>query len=65
LTSISSRRDGQINVDARPSSANVQFFTEYRFAESFIGDAKSRFPGVPTRKDTPDVLIYVAARGER
>ncbi|UQA57101.1 hypothetical protein [Polyangium aurulentum] len=52
---------GRIDVDASPTSANVQFFTEYSLAESLIGDAKTRFPGAPTRKDTPDVLIYVAA----
>jgi hypothetical protein len=51
---------GRIDVDARPSSANVQFFTEYSFVESVVGEAKARFPGAPTRKDTPDVLIYVA-----
>jgi hypothetical protein len=51
---------GRIEVDARPSSANVQFFTEYSFVESVVGEAKARFPGAPTRKDTPDVLIYVA-----
>jgi hypothetical protein len=53
-------RLGRIDVDARPSSANVQFFTEYSFAESVIGEAKARFPGAPTRKDTPDVMIYIA-----
>lgn len=51
---------GRLAVDARPNSANVQFFTEYSFVESVIGEAKARFPGAPTRKDTPDVLIYVA-----
>jgi len=44
---------GRIEVDARPSSANVQFFTEYGFAESVIGEAKARFLDAPTRKDTP------------
>jgi hypothetical protein len=51
---------GRIEVDARPSSANVQFFTEYSFVESVVGEAKARFPAAPTRKHTPDVLIYVA-----
>jgi len=50
---------GPIEVDARPSSANVQFFTEYSFVESVVGEAKLRFPGAPVRKDTPDVLIHV------
>ncbi len=51
---------GRMAVDARPTSANVQFFTEYGFAESVIGEAKARFLDAPTRKDTPDVLIYIA-----
>jgi hypothetical protein len=51
---------GRIEVDARPNSANVQFFTEYSFVESVVGEARARFPDAPTRKDTPDVLIYVA-----
>ena len=50
---------GRIEVDARPTSTNVQFFTEYSFAESVVGEAKARFPGAPTRKDTPDVLIFI------
>ena len=41
---------GPIEVDARPSSANVQFFTEYSFVESVVGEAKLRFPGAPVRK---------------
>jgi hypothetical protein len=51
---------GRLDVDARPTSADVQFFTEYSFVESVVGDAKARFPGAPLKKDTPDVLIYVA-----
>ncbi|WP_437515201.1 hypothetical protein [Sorangium sp. So ce1099] len=51
---------GRIDVDARPTSANVQFFTEYSFVESIVGEAKARFPGAPVKKDTPDVLIYIA-----
>ncbi|MGK3964072.1 hypothetical protein WMF38_07815 [Sorangium sp. So ce118] len=51
---------GRIDVDARPTSANVQFFTEYSFVESLIGEAKARFPDAPVKKDTPDVLIYIA-----
>jgi hypothetical protein len=51
---------GRIDVDARPGSANLQFFTEYSFVESVVGEAKARFPGAPTRKDTPDVLIHIA-----
>ncbi|WP_437282120.1 hypothetical protein WME90_16615 [Sorangium sp. So ce375] len=51
---------GRIDVDARPTSADVQFFTEYSFVESVVGEAKARFPGAPVKKDTPDVLIHVA-----
>ena len=51
---------GRIDVDPHPDSTNVQFFTEYSFVESVIGDAKTRFSDPPTRKDTPDVMIYVA-----
>ncbi|MGK4008506.1 hypothetical protein WMF31_38205 [Sorangium sp. So ce1036] len=51
---------GRVTVDARPDSANVQFFTEYGFAESLVGETTGRFPGAPTAKDTPDVLIYIA-----
>jgi hypothetical protein len=51
---------GRTDVDAPPTSTNVQFFTEYSSVESVVGEAKARFPDAPTRKDTPDVLIYVA-----
>lgn len=50
---------GWINVDPRPNSANVQFFTEYNFAESLFGPARERFSGAPTSRETPDVMIYV------
>jgi len=51
---------GRIKVDATPTSTNVQFFTEYGFAESVVGEAKKRFRDAPTSRDTPDVMIYVA-----
>jgi hypothetical protein len=51
---------GQLGVDAMPGSANVQFFTEYCFAESLVGAAKERFLGAPTSRETPDVMIYIA-----
>jgi hypothetical protein len=50
----------QLTVDATPGSANVQIFTEYNFAESLVGSSKARFPGAPTGRETPDVMIYVA-----
>ncbi|XXT25320.1 hypothetical protein WME94_27705 [Sorangium sp. So ce429] len=40
----------QVDVDARPTSADVQFFTEYSFVESVVGEAKARFPGAPVKK---------------
>jgi hypothetical protein len=51
---------GRLVVDATPGSANVQLFTEYGFAESLVGAAKKRFPGAPTSRERPDVMIYVA-----
>jgi len=51
---------GPITVDPRPGSANVQFFTEYGFAESVVGSVKERFSSAPTTRDTPDVMIYIA-----
>ncbi|MDC3958975.1 hypothetical protein [Polyangium jinanense] len=51
---------GPVEVDASPGGANVQFFTEYGFAESLFGEeAERRFPEAPTSRDTPDVLVYV------
>jgi hypothetical protein len=32
---------GRIDVDPHPDSTNVQFFTEYSFVESVIGDART------------------------
>ena len=50
---------GSVIVDASAQRTNVQFFTEYGFAESLIGHAEKRFPDAPTARDTPDVLIYI------
>ena len=37
---------------------NLQFFTEYNFAEScFTEQDRIRFPNAPTERDTPDVLL--------
>src|SRR5437899_7537227 len=49
-----------------PDSANLQFFTEYGFAESAITpSAKKRFPaGFPSR-ETPDLMIYVEGEPKR
>lgn len=51
---------GPVEVDANPLTATVQFFTEYGFVESLVGEAiEHRFADAPTTRDTPDVLIYV------
>ena len=50
-------------IDARPASANIQFFTEYSLVESIYGFARGRFPNPPMTKDTPDIPILV--RGEK
>jgi hypothetical protein len=47
-------------IDADPSSANIQFFTEYGLAESIFGsDTRARFLEAPSERDTPDILIFV------
>ena len=46
-------------VRAHPDETNVEFFTEYGFLESLVGDIKDRFTILPAARDTPDVLIYV------
>ncbi|MDI1430193.1 hypothetical protein [Polyangium sorediatum] len=51
---------GRVEVDGSPRRANIQFFTEYGFVESLLGEeAERRFPDAPTTRDTPDVLVYV------
>jgi len=50
-------------LDFRPSSANVQFFTEYCLVDSIYGTSKDRFPSRPKLRDTPDIVILVC--GER
>lgn len=42
-------------------TTNVQFFTEYGFAESrFPPAVRARFPEFVLGRDTPDVLVYIA-----
>lgn len=36
---------------------DVQFFTEYAFAESIVGADKERFAGAPSERDTPDLVV--------
>ncbi len=49
-----------LHVDANPATANLQFFTEYGFAESAVTKAaKEKFPAGFPSKETPDLLMYV------
>lgn len=41
----------------REGATNLQFFTEYNFAESVRDTDTARFPDAPTSRDTPDVLL--------
>jgi hypothetical protein len=46
--------------DARSTSTNVQFFTEYCLADAIHGDeTKSRFPHAPTSHERPDLMILI------
>lgn len=46
-------------VRTQAEDCTVLFFTEYGISESAIGTAKSRFEGLPTGRDTPDIVILV------
>lgn len=48
-----------LEVRADPDDCTVLFFTEYGLSESAIGPARERFAGLPTGRDTPDVVILV------
>lgn len=48
------------SVEAGELGTNIQFFTEYGFAESRFTDAgRLRFPDYTLGRDTPDVLMYI------
>jgi hypothetical protein len=47
------------SVLSDPENTNVEFFTEYGFLESLVGQSSDRFPNRPAGRDTPDVLIYI------
>ncbi len=49
----------ELDVRVERDDCTVVFFTEYGIAESAVGQAKERFAGLPTSKDTPDVVILV------
>jgi hypothetical protein len=49
----------KLDVRADPDDCTVVFFTEYGISESAVGAAKERFAGLPTSRDTPDVVILV------
>ena len=44
---------------------NIQFFSEYSFVESVVGDARKRFPNRPRAKDTPDIVILIRTEGAK
>lgn len=46
-----------VQVAATADDCSVLFFTEYGISESAIGPAAERFEGMPTGRDTPDVVI--------
>lgn len=49
------------SIHAGPGRVNVQFFTEYGFAESrFPPAVRARFPDFVLGRDTPDVLTYIS-----
>jgi len=49
-----------LSFNAIPASADIQFFTEYGFAESVFGAATlARFANAPIERDTPDILIFI------
>jgi hypothetical protein len=48
-------------IDTSVDHVNIQFFTEYGFAESrFPAAVRARFPDFVLGRDTPDVLTYIA-----
>ncbi len=49
----------KLDIRADPQDATVVFFTEYGMSESAVGKARDRFAGLPTTRDTPDVVILV------
>ena len=49
-------------VSAEASSCDIQFFTEYSLVESIYDtETKERLRSAPRRKDTPDIMILLAA----
>lgn len=46
-------------IDVYPSTANIQFFTEYGLAESIIGNSAKRLVNPPYERDTPDIIILI------
>lgn len=48
-----------LSISAKPGQENVQFFSEYSFVESVVGDAQKRFSNPPKVKDTPDTIILI------
>jgi hypothetical protein len=46
-------------VRTATDDCTILFFTEYGISESAVGAAKGRFDGLPTGRDTPDIVILV------
>lgn len=55
LTGLMGHPDVETSGD--PAQGGVVFFTEYGIAESAYGPAAARFAGLPTSRDTPDVVF--------
>ncbi|MGZ4447648.1 MAG: hypothetical protein ACXVEC_13020 [Nocardioides sp.] len=55
LTALMGHPDVEASGD--PAQSGVVFFTEYGIAESAYGPAAARFAGLPTARDTPDVVF--------
>jgi hypothetical protein len=48
-----------LRICAAAGQENIQFFSEYSFVESVVGEARKRFSSRPSAKDTPDIVILV------
>jgi hypothetical protein len=55
LTALMGHPD--VDTSGDPAHIGLVFFTEYGIAESAYGPAAARFAGLPTARDTPDVVF--------
>lgn len=49
----------EVTVRTQQNDCTVLLFTEYGIAESAIGKAAKRFAGLPSGKDTPDLVVLI------